>query len=191
GLALFDAVAFGDVDARKVQEVRADAVAVVDHHGAAGEVQARVGEAHDARGRGLHGSAGGRGDVHPGVPGARLAVVDAATAEAAADAPFDRAHEALGEVGAVVVPGARGGDACLLAADAFGDRGRRVDGLRRHAVDALHRPVTRIHGDAGPGEAAVRADDRDPQRARGIAADAEHDRAVAGAAQHAVAELDA
>src|SRR5690606_37384308 len=138
GLALFDAVAHGDVDARKVQEVGAHAVVVVDYHGAAGEVEAGVGEGDHARGRGLHRGAVRRGDVHARVAGAGLAVVDAAAAEAAADAALDRADEALGEVGAVVVAGARGGDFRLLAADAFGDRRRRVDGLRRHAVDVLH-----------------------------------------------------
>src|SRR5690606_40963783 len=115
----------------------------------------RVGEGDDAGGRGLHRGAGGGGDVHARMAGAWLAVVDPAAAEAAADAALDRTDEALGEVGAVVVAGARGGHVRLLAADALGDRRRRVDGLWRHAVDPLHRPVARVDEDAGLRAAAV------------------------------------
>src|SRR3546814_16736798 len=62
-------------------------------------------------------------------------------AEAAALAALHRPDEMLGEIGTVVVAGARGAYLRLLAADALGDRRRRVHGLRRHAVDALQRPV--------------------------------------------------
>src|SRR5690606_7619878 len=166
--------------AREVQEVRADAVAVVDHHGAAGEVQGGIGEGHDAgRGR-LDRRARGRGDVHAGVAGAGLSVVDPATAEAAADAAFHRADEALREIGAGIVAGPGGADARLLAADAFGDRRRRIDRFRRHAVDAFHRPVARIDLDAGRRTAAVGARDLHLERAAGIAAHAEDHGAVRG-----------
>src|SRR3546814_3296817 len=75
-------------------------------------------------------------------------------AEAAADAALHRPDERRGEIGTVVVVGARGAYLRLLAADALGDRRRRVHGLRRHAVDALQRPVARGHRDAFRGARA-------------------------------------
>src|SRR3546814_9397496 len=96
-----------------------------------------------ARGRRLDRRAGRNRDVHARVPRAGLAVVHAPAAEAAADAALHRPDERRGEIGTVVVAGARGAYLRLLAADALGDRRRRVHGLRRHAVDALQRPVDR------------------------------------------------
>src|SRR5690606_4979234 len=125
-LALLPAVPRLHVDPRQVQEVAADAVPVVQQHGAAGEVEVGIGEGDDPRRRRAHWRARGRGDVHARVRRAGFAVVDAGTAEAAADAPFDRTDERAGEVGARVVAQPRLGHARLFAADAFGDRRRRI-----------------------------------------------------------------
>src|SRR5690606_5033382 len=111
-------------------------------------------------------------------------------AEAAADATLHRPDEALGEIGAVVVAGPRRGDLGLFAGDAFGDRRRRIHGLRRHAIDALHRPVARSHRDALDAARAIRADDADLDRSGLVAADTEHHCAGAGGAQDAAGVFD-
>src|SRR5690606_37141272 len=102
-LALFHAVARFHVDARQVQEIAADAVAVVDQQGAAGEVEVWLGKGHDARGRRLDRRAAGGRDVHPRMRRAGLAVVDPRASETPADATFDGADEGRGEIGARIV----------------------------------------------------------------------------------------
>src|SRR5690606_6103406 len=140
---------------------------------------------HHAGRRRLDRGAGGCGDVHARVRRPRLAVVDALVAETAADPALHRPDEAAGEIGAVVVAAARGGDLGLLAGDAFCDGRRRIHGLRRHAIDALHWPVARADRDPLDAADAIRADHGDLDRCGLVAADAEHHGAVAGGAQHA------
>src|SRR5690606_17649260 len=125
-LALADALANAHVKAREVQEIAAEAEAVVDHDGAAGQVQIGIGKGDQATGRGLDRSPAWRGDIHARMRGARLAVVDALVAETSADAPCHRAHEGFGEIGAVIITIAHGGDGRLLAADALGNLRRRI-----------------------------------------------------------------
>src|SRR5690606_20940525 len=122
----------------------------------------------------------GRRDIHSRVRRARRAVVDALVAEPAADPALDRPDEILSETGARVVAGPRGGDRSLLAGDALGDRRRRIDGLARHAVHPLDRPVTRGDRDARGFPAAIGPGDLDTDRAIFGAGDAESDRAVRG-----------
>jgi hypothetical protein len=71
-------------------------------------------------------------------------------------------------------------DARLFSLDAFGDRGRRLDGLRRHAFDALDRPVARRYGDFDALVAAVALAHFEGDRTFLVAADSEYDVAVFG-----------
>src|SRR3546814_16649246 len=82
-------------------------LAVVEQDRAAGEIKI-IDERHHARGRRLDRRAGRNRDVHARVPRAGLAVVHAPAAEAAADAALTRPDERRGEIGTVVVAGARG-----------------------------------------------------------------------------------
>ena len=115
-LALLDRLPDTDVHLRQMQEVRADAVAVVDEHGAAGQIEV-VGEDHAPGGRRFHRRAGGGGDVHAGMRRSRRAVVDALIAETTADSAGHRSDEVLGEADAVVAGLASPSDGLLLPAD--------------------------------------------------------------------------
>src|SRR5690606_5693633 len=170
-------------------EVGADAVAVVDQHGAAGDVEVGLGQGHDAVRRRANGGALRRCDIHARVRRARLAVVDPGAAEAAADAALDGPGEMLGEAGEGSVLDARGRHQRLLAADALGDLRRRLDRAGRHAIDPLQRPVAGADGDLDRPRLAVRRDDGDPRRAAGIAADAEYHASIPGNPQPATREL--
>ena len=78
----------------------------------------------------------------------------------AADAALHRPDERLREIVAGVVARAGRDHLRLLAGDARGDRRRRIDGRRRHAVDAFDRPVARRHRDAEIEHAGVRLSHR-------------------------------
>src|SRR2546427_19006 len=123
--------------------------------------------------------------------GAGLAVVDARIAEATADAALHWPDEGLGEVGTVVIAGACGGHLRLFALDPLGNCRRRIDRLRRHAVDPLGRPVTRRHRDGHGFAATVGALHLHAQRTLLVAADAEHHAAIAAHPQLAASVLDA
>ena len=114
---------------------------------------------------------------------AGAAVVDALAAEAATDAAFQRPDETGKHIGAVVIAFALGRDGGLLARDAGGDLGRRIDGFLWHPGDALHRPVTFLDGDVDALAGAVGVDDGDARIAAFIATDTEGETAIGGDAQ--------
>src|SRR3546814_13999194 len=76
---------------------------------------------------------------------AGLTVVDALAAKMAADAAADRPDETLAEAVQIAVERARFRHPCLLARNAPGDFRWRADRGLRHPVDALDRPVPRLH----------------------------------------------
>src|SRR5690606_38628431 len=140
-----DAVADLHVDAAHVQEVRTDAVAVVDQHGADGQVEIGTGEGdHAGRWRQHRGTGWGR-HVQAGMRRARGAVVNALAAVDAADPPGHRPAEAGGEIAARIVAFAGGADLGLLAGDAGGDLRVRGHGLLRHAVYPFDLPIACLH----------------------------------------------
>jgi hypothetical protein len=176
-LALFHARPDLHVDAAEVQEVGADAVAVVQQHGAAGEVQVGFGERDDAGGGRVHRRAFRGRHVQAGVRRLRRAVVDALAAIHAADAAVHGPVAVGFVIVAVVVARARGGDHRLLALDARGDLRRRVHRRLRHALDALELPFPRPHRDFVLAHAPRRAHAQ-PQGALLVAADAERQAAI-------------
>src|SRR5262245_37892786 len=87
-----DAVAFLHVDPRHVRKEREDAKSVIDYHRVAAEVE--IARDHDMAGVwGLDGHAGGAQKVGARMRVARLAIEDAARAEAAVGGIADRTHE--------------------------------------------------------------------------------------------------
>src|ERR1700754_4662999 len=121
---------------------------MVEQHGAAGEVEVRLGEGDHAVRWCLHRRTFGYRDVHTRVRCLGIAVVDSLVAEAAADATAHGPDEALGEVLPGIVAVACGDDFGLLALDACRDLGRRIHGLRWNAVHAFDGPIARRDRDA-------------------------------------------
>jgi len=172
-LALTDMLADMDFEFGQVQKVGAEAEAVVEQDGAAGQVEVGLGEGDDAGGRRSDGCALRYGDIHAGVRGLGLAVVDALIAEAAADVPLRRPAEAAEEIFAIIVTVACGGDGGLFAFDPCGEFGWRVYCRGRYAVDALDRPVARRDGYACVLLMAIGSDHAHHQLALFVATDTE------------------
>ena len=153
-------------------------MAVIDQHGAAGEIQIRIGEGDDAaRGRVDRRALRG-GDIDARVRRGRRTIVDALAAEHAADATFHRPGECGGEVGSVVVARANRINFGLLAHDAHGDRRRWVHGVLVHAIDALDGERARHDRDVEGPRVAVRRRELERQRAGFFARDANHEGAI-------------
>src|SRR5690606_40845 len=135
------------VDPRQVQEIAADAVPMIQHQRATGQVETGGGEGDRTAGRRPDRRATGSGDVHAGMRRLWRAIVHALAAEAPADAALHRPTETLGEPGFVAVAAAHGSDLRLFALDARGEGGWRIDRRRGRAVDVFHGPVARYHFD--------------------------------------------
>ena len=158
-------------------------VAVIDHHGAAGEIQVRLGQRHDPARDRFDRRACRRRDVEAAMRRARLAVQDALAAIDARDRPERRPRHLLSEAETVAV-------ACLGRLDQLGvglDPGEvllaRRHLARRQPVDPLDLVCPRRNFQRPPVLVPIGMVHHQLRLRSRIAAEAEHEPALGGHAQ--------
>src|SRR3546814_3939367 len=120
---------------------------------------------------------------------AGLTVVDALAAKMAADAAADRPDETLADLVQIAVERARFRHPCLLARNAPGDFRLRADRGLRHPVDALDRPVSRLHRKRNPAARGTGRLQLQSDRFARVTRDTERIPAIRGHPQWATVEL--